>query len=113
MGKNNNGPSLEFNPEDRKKYLLGLVNKKKRKAKEAEEKAKEELREARRERRAAKKEHFKEIAKQLCEKQAKVGVEPLPFLKEKAGFTMNMIEVDAENPTAPPKESVIDISSDK
>ena len=110
MGKKDKGPDVEFDPEDRKKFLLGLVNKKKRKIKEAKQKAKEDLREARRERRAAKKEQYKEVARELCERQVKIGIEPLNLYKETAGFQgIQMLEVDAENPDAVPKESVIEL----
>ena len=110
MEKKDKGPVVEFDPENRKKFLLGLVNKKKRKIKEAKQRAKDDLREARRERRAARKEANKEIAREICDRQVKIGVDPLNILKETAGFQeIPMLEFDASNPNEAPKESVVEI----
>ena len=88
----------EFNPVERRQFLMSIKNHKRQKRKRAEKLAKETLRKVRAERRNKLKEEREEIVKTLVKKQSKMGIKALPLFaaEEKA---LLMAEVDAANPS--------------
>lgn len=102
MGKTaTSGPSdgkAEYDPAQRRSFLISVKNSKKNKRKKAEKLAKETMKQVRAERRVQKREAINENIKELVKKQSKLGIKALPiFAQEEKQIVM--AEVDAANPT--------------
>lgn len=89
---------VEYDPAQRRAFLIGVKNSKKNKRKKAEKLAKETMKKVRAERRVQKREAIQENIKQLVKKQSKLGIKALPIFAEEEKQIV-MAEVDAANPT--------------
>ena len=100
MGKTKNEEEVkaEFNPVERRQFLMSIKNHKRTKRKRAEKLAKETLRKVRAERRHQRKEEREEVVKTLVQKQSKLGIKALPLFAEEEKALV-MAEVDPSNPS--------------
>lgn len=98
MGKEHTTTRVEYNPEDRKRFLQGIMHAKEIRKKNATKKAEIALKEERRERHKIRKEKGDQFAQEIMARQRKLGISPLDILSQGPSAVIPKFEIEVEKP---------------
>ena len=104
---------VEYDPRDRKKFLLNIMNARKNRKKNAIKRAELALKEERRERHKMRREKDDQFAQEVMARQRKLGITPLEILSQGPSAVIPKFEIEVEKPEEEEEEEENERSEEK
>ncbi|EAY19265.1 unconventional myosin heavy chain, putative [Trichomonas vaginalis G3] len=102
MGKDQT--KIVFDADSRRNFLLANRHAREIRKNKAIKRNQERLKEERKERQRQRREQDEEFARELSEKQRKLGIKPMDIISQRYQYSIPTVEVEATKPEEPEKE---------